>query len=69
MLCLQMNTPARLNDLNARITAASLCGGCVMATMTVATMKTNPTPPALVCAGRTHVTLNVFGRFGPGSSV
>ncbi len=44
----QTSTPAQLTDSNARTTAASLCDGCVMATMTAAMMKMNPTPPALV---------------------
>lgn len=45
----QTNTPAQLTDSNARTTVASPCDGCVTATMTVATMKMNPTLPALVC--------------------
>lgn len=58
-LVFQMNTPAQLNDLNARITAAFLCGGCVMVTMTAAMMKMNPTLHALVCLKcRCYGTLN-----------
>lgn len=45
----QTNIPAQLTDSSARTTAAFPCDGCVMATMTAAMTRTNPTPPVRVC--------------------
>lgn len=45
---LQTSTPAQQTGLSAKTTAASPCVGFVMGTMTVGTMRTNPTPPAQV---------------------
>uniref|UniRef100_A0A3P9L550 Uncharacterized protein n=1 Tax=Oryzias latipes TaxID=8090 RepID=A0A3P9L550_ORYLA len=43
-----ISTLAPQTDLSAKTTAASRYAGCVMETTTVAMMRTNPTPPALV---------------------
>uniref|UniRef100_A0A3B3ZAQ5 Uncharacterized protein n=1 Tax=Periophthalmus magnuspinnatus TaxID=409849 RepID=A0A3B3ZAQ5_9GOBI len=43
-----LSTPAPQTGSSVRITAASLCAGSVTETTTVATMRTSPTPPALV---------------------
>uniref|UniRef100_A0A3B3I906 Uncharacterized protein n=1 Tax=Oryzias latipes TaxID=8090 RepID=A0A3B3I906_ORYLA len=46
-----ISTLAPQTDLSAKTTAASRYAGCVMETTTVAMMRTNPTPPALVHTG------------------